>query len=259
LELYQPCGVYLGMFEQSILAGGTAANKTRALAASLGLQSLAVAVAILIPLIFSDRLPRLQPWIASSLPLRAQPQPEPVKSAAPASSVSSILRTPPRVFKPASLNPHRPETVSATILSDSDTFSSSFAGPGLGLDPLVSSALPTTVATPPAPPPSAAPVPKAPDKPRVVGGDVQAAKLIRKIVPQYPPLAKQARISGTVQLTGVIAKDGGIEQLQVVSGNPLLVPAALAAVKQWLYKPTFLNGQPVEVIAPIDVIFTLSQ
>src|SRR5580700_8299036 len=179
------------MFEQSILAEDTAANKTRTLAASLAVQSLVVAVAILIPLIFGDRMPLLHPWIASSVPLRAQPQPEPVKSAAPASSAPSILRTPARVFKPASLNPQRPEAIGATILSDSDTLSSGLAGPGLGLDSFVGSSLPTAVATTPAPPPPAAPVPKAPDKPRPVGGDVQAAKLIRKIIPKYPPLAKQ--------------------------------------------------------------------
>ncbi len=259
MELFSIPGVYLGMFEQSILAGDTAANKTKALAASLAVQSLAVAVAILIPLIFGDRLPRLQPWIATSLPLRAQPQPQPVKTTAIASSVRSILRTPLRMYNAASLNPRRPETIGATILSDSDTFSPSFTGPGIGFGPSTGSALRSIVAMPPAAPPPAAPIPKAPEKPRLVGGDVQAAKLIRKIIPQYPPLAKQARISGTVQLTGVIAKDGSIEQLQVISGNPLLVPAAVAAVKQWLYEPTFLNGQPVEVIAPIDVIFTLAQ
>jgi protein TonB len=258
LELSSIRGVYLGMFEQSILAGDTAANKTRALAASLGVQSLAVAAAILTPLIFGDRLPRLQPWIASSVALRAQPQPQPVKSAAATSSAPSILRTPPRAINLASLNPHRPEPVGATILSDTDTFSSSFAGPNIGLDASMVSTLPAIITAPPQPRPIA-PVAKAPEKPHQVGGDVQAAKLIWKIIPQYPPLAKQARISGTVQLTGVIAKDGSIEQLQVVSGNPLLAPAALAAVKQWLYRPTFLNGQPVEVIAPIDVIFTLSQ
>jgi periplasmic protein TonB len=258
-ELFSIPGVYLGMFEQSILAGDTVANKTRALAASLGVQSLAVAVAILIPLIFADRLPRLQPWIATSLPLRAQPQPQPVKTTAIASSAPSMLHAPVRTIDLSLLNPHRPELVGATILSDSDTFSSSVAGVGMGLDTSISSALPTTVAIISVQPPPAAPVTKAPDKPHQVGGDVQAAKLIRKIIPQYPPLAKQARVSGTVQLTGVIAKDGTIEQLQVVSGNPLLVPAALAAVKQWLYRPTFLNGQPVEVIAPIDVIFTLSR
>ena len=78
-------------------------------------------------------------------------------------------------------------------------------------------------------------------------------------MPAYPPLAKQARVSGTVRLIGVIAKDGTMQQLQMVSGHPLLVQAALDAVRQWLYRPTLLNGQAVEVIAPIDVIFTLSQ
>ena len=249
-----------GHFEQSILAGDTAAHKTRALAASLGLQSLAVAVSILIPLIFGDQMPlTASRGLRPSVPFQRAASTRAKKSAAPASSAPSILRTPPRLISLTSLNPRRPETIGATILSDSDTFSSSLVGLSTGLEPSITSTLPTMIATPPAQPPPAAPVAKAPDKPHQVGGDVQAAKLIRKIIPQYPPLAKQARVSGTVQLTGVIAKDGTIEQLQVVSGNPLLVPAALAAVKQWLYRPTFLNGQPVEVIAPIDVIFTLSQ
>jgi protein TonB len=100
---------------------------------------------------------------------------------------------------------------------------------------------------------------KIPAKPLPVGGDVQNAKLLKKVLPLYPPLARQARVSGTVQLIGVIAKDGTIQQLQVVSGHPLLVKSALDAVRQWIYRPTLLNGQAVEVIAPIDVIFTLSQ
>ena len=105
-------------------------------------------------------------------------------------------------------------------------------------------------------PPAAA---KAQEKLHPVGGDVQAAKLVKKIVPQYPPLARAARVSGTVHLLGIISKDGTIEQLQVVSGNPLLIEAAVNAVRQWIYRPTLLNGVAVEVIAPIDVIFTLSQ
>ena len=92
-----------------------------------------------------------------------------------------------------------------------------------------------------------------------IGGDVLAAKLLRKVIPVYPALAHQARVSGTVQLIGIIARDGTIQKLEVVSGHPLLVKAALDAVRQWIYRPTLLNGQAVEVIAPIDVIFTLSQ
>jgi protein TonB len=75
----------------------------------------------------------------------------------------------------------------------------------------------------------------------------------------YPPLAKQARISGTVKLAAVIAKDGTIQDLKVISGHPLLIPSALEAVKQWVYQPTLLNGEPVEVSTQIDVNFTLSQ
>jgi protein TonB len=92
-----------------------------------------------------------------------------------------------------------------------------------------------------------------------VGGNVQQANLIRKITPVYPPLAKQARIQGTVRFTAIIGKDGSIQNLQLVSGHPLLVPSAQDAVKQWLYRPTLLNGEPVEVITQIDVNFTLSQ
>jgi protein TonB len=72
-------------------------------------------------------------------------------------------------------------------------------------------------------------------------------------------LARQARVQGTVRFTAIIGKDGTIQNLQLVSGHPLLVPAATEAVKQWLYKPTMLNGEPVEVITQIDVNFTLSQ
>jgi protein TonB len=92
-----------------------------------------------------------------------------------------------------------------------------------------------------------------------VGGNVQQAKLIRQPKPIYPPLAKQARISGVVHLNAIIGKDGTIQNLTVAGGHPLLVPAAMEAVKQWVYAPTLLNGEPVEVVTQIDVNFTLSQ
>jgi protein TonB len=98
---------------------------------------------------------------------------------------------------------------------------------------------------------------KPPETPVRVGGDVQSAKLIKQVVPAYPQTARQIRVSGTVHLLGIIAKDGTIQRLQVLSGHPLLRQAALDAVSQWIYRPTILNGQPVEVEAPIDVIFTL--
>jgi TonB family protein len=91
-----------------------------------------------------------------------------------------------------------------------------------------------------------------------VGGNIQAANLLNKVNPFYPPLARQARIQGTVRFSVIIAKDGTIRNLQLVRGHPLLVPPATEAVRQWTYKPTLLNGQPVEVITQVDVNFTLS-
>jgi protein TonB len=75
----------------------------------------------------------------------------------------------------------------------------------------------------------------------------------------YPPLARQARIQGTVRLEAVINKEGHIEELSVVSGHPLLIQAALDAVSQWQYQPTLLNGVAVEVITTIDVNFTMGR
>jgi len=109
-----------------------------------------------------------------------------------------------------------------------------------------------------APPPPVEKKAAAPTRIRV-GGNVQAANLIRKVQPVYPPLAKQARIQGTVRFTAIIGKDGTIQNLQLVTGHPLLVEAARSAVSQWQYKPTLLNGEPVEVVTQIDVNFTLSQ
>jgi protein TonB len=92
-----------------------------------------------------------------------------------------------------------------------------------------------------------------------VGGNVQAANLLKKATPTYPALAKSARIQGTVRFTAIIGKDGTIQNLTLVSGHPMLVQSATDAVKQWVYRPTLLNGEPVEVITQIDVNFTLSQ
>jgi len=85
----------------------------------------------------------------------------------------------------------------------------------------------------------------------------QPPSLISKVEPVYPQLAKQARIQGTVRFTALIGKDGRVQNLQLVSGHPLLVAAAQEAVKQWVYKPTFFNGEPVEVVTLVDVSFVL--
>jgi periplasmic protein TonB len=105
----------------------------------------------------------------------------------------------------------------------------------------------------------APPPPKATPSRIRQGGAVTQASLVNRVQPNYPPLARQTRISGTVRLHAIISKDGSVQQLEVMSGHPLLVQAALDAVRQWKYRPTTLNGEPVEVDTTIDVIFSLNQ
>ena len=92
-----------------------------------------------------------------------------------------------------------------------------------------------------------------------VGSNVQKAKLLQQPAPVYPPLALQARISGVVRLNAILGADGTVQKLTLASGHPLLAPAAMEAVKQWVYAPTLLNGQAVEVATQIEVNFELSQ
>src|ERR1700722_19619527 len=108
----------------------------------------------------------------------------------------------------------------------------------------------TGAGLPPPPKPAA-------NKPVRVGGNVAQANLIRQVTPVYPPIAKTAHISGTVLLHAIIGKDGTVQDLQYVSGPPLLMKSAMDAVRQWRYKPTLLNGEPVDVDATISVVFTL--
>jgi protein TonB len=96
-----------------------------------------------------------------------------------------------------------------------------------------------------------------PQRVRVSQGVTQGL-LLRKVQPAYPPLARQARIQGSVLLQAEISKDGSIENLHLISGHPMLAPAAIEAVKQWKYRPYILNGEPVEVDTQITVIFSLS-
>ena len=92
-----------------------------------------------------------------------------------------------------------------------------------------------------------------------IGGSEQQKKLVNKVVPEYPPEAKAKGIQGTVKLRAIINKDGTVKELKAVSGPEELIPPSLAAVKQWVYQPTLLNGEPVEVITDIDVNYTLAK
>jgi len=124
------------------------------------------------------------------------------------------------------------------------------AVPGPTAVGLPSASLPTGAFSAP-PPPAPAPQPR-------TGGDLQAAVLIRKVAPVYPPLAKAARIQGAVRFSATVGKDGHLVNLQVMGGHSALVQAATDAVKQWVYRPTMLNGEPVEVVTQLEVNFTLN-
>lgn len=108
-------------------------------------------------------------------------------------------------------------------------------------------------------PPPAADLPTPVPSPVRIGAAVQQANLINKVAPVYPPLAKAAHVQGSVEFQATIGTDGAVKNLQLLSGPPLLVRAAMDAAKQWTYKPTLLNGSPVDVITTIDINFTLDQ
>jgi periplasmic protein TonB len=112
----------------------------------------------------------------------------------------------------------------------------------------------------------AGPQPPAPEPPKHTASapirrseGVQSALLIHRIEPRYPPLAIQARREGTVQIHAIIARDGSIESLEVLSGDPLFIQSALEAVRQWRYRPTLLGGEPIEVDTYITVNFRLTR
>jgi periplasmic protein TonB len=208
-------------------------------------QISALSVLILIPLIYTQALPKaMLSTLLVAPPPPPPPPPPPVKTAiTPAARLiqSGKLMQPraiPKdvaVFKEAELPPD--------VINNTNQ-SGVFGGiPGQGLMGGTGPALP--------PPKAAAPA-------RIKqGGEVTAASIITQTHPVYPPLARQARIQGTVILHAIIDKDGQVAKLEVVSGHPLLVQSALDAVKQWRYKPTQLNGDPVEVDTTIQVTFTM--
>ena len=122
----------------------------------------------------------------------------------------------------------------------------------------------TRVAPPPPPPqaamvPASAPAPQPITQSLRVTSSLQAARLVKKVTPVYPSAAVAGRIQGEVRFVATISRDGSIGDLKLLAGPSVLAKAASDAVKQWTYRPTLLNGQPVEVVTEIDVNFTLSQ
>jgi protein TonB len=253
------------MFEQTFVGGKT--SKPWTVLVSFMLQVLLIGVIVLIPLIYTDTLPR-----ATLTSFLVAPPPPPPPPPPPAATPVKVVKVIPRQFDAGRLMAPKaiPKEIAMIKEEELPPPMSGAVGvvggvpggvpggtPGGVIGGIIGS-VPTAAPPPPPPPVKEAPKPVTPQRIRV-GGNVQQAMLIKQPRPTYPPLAKQARIQGTVRFNAIIGKDGTIQNLQVVSGHPLLVPSARDAVIQWVYKPTLLNGEPVEVATTIDVNFTLSQ
>jgi protein TonB len=245
------------MFEEMVVSTTMKkTNKPWTIALSMMFQVLFLAILILIPLIYTEALPKT---LMSSILLAPPPPPPPPPPPAPVTVVhvkptahlmeAGKLVAPKVIPKDVKIikEEEQPPDMGAGIAGG---VPGGVAGGSMGgvIGGVIGGAG------------TAAPPPPKPNVTRTrVGGAVQAAKLVNRVQPLYPPLARQTRISGTVKLHAIIGKSGSVEQLQVVSGHPLLVQSALDAVKQWRYQPTLLNGEPVEVDTEIDVIFSLAQ
>jgi protein TonB len=222
---------------------------------SFALQALLVGVLVLIPLIYTEALPKqqLMGYLVAPPP---PPPPPPPPSAAPvvraAKPVTEInngqLKAPTAIPKKI-----------AMIREDDTPASTGVVGgvvggvPGGQAGGVLGGVLGAIASSAPHDLPKAA----TPQRVKVSAGVTQGL-LIRRVQPSYPPLAKQARIQGAVVLQAVIGKDGAIENLHAVSGHPMLIQSAIDAVRQWKYKPYFLNGEPVEVDTQVTVNFTLA-
>ncbi len=177
----------------------------------------------------------------------AKPAEQAAATPPPAPSEPSVTATP-----AVTLQPPKPESLAARLsapaqMIDLPQISTS------GNTAIPASNLPG-VALPRVPPPSAAPPPERPAQ--AIGGNVVAAQLIRRAPINYPALARQARITGTVRVEATIGTDGRVKSARAISGPPLLRPAAVDSVRQWVYTPALLNGKPAETTTQVDLLFT---
>ena len=247
------------MFDQFVEDNTARTRRPQAVALSFTGQVALVALTVLFPLLRTEAIVpgRLSGVVTTPMPRGAQTI-APEKASSPRPSV----KPGPHIFTTPVLL--QPSHVPTRILIDSDAPSVSELGAGpaaYGVPEGVVGAISTDVAQAPRiAPPKPVERQSAPAIPLqvTIGGKVQAAKLVNQVTPVYPPLARQARISGIVRLEAVIGRDGRIKSLHVAGGHPLLVQAAIEAVEKWVYKPTLLNGEPVEVLTQIEVNFKLS-
>ncbi len=243
------------MFEQTFVNARAQTRRPWTLAVSVVLQTALVATMLIMPLLRVAKLD-LPMKIHFTLPVEIvdlRTKPQPVQQTAAAQTHSVIT---PRIFREPVITVPSHVPARIDLSPDAPVFATNgpvalSTGPWLlaGLGPLAT-----------APPPQVA-APAKPETPTTqihVGGAVQEGKLIFGPRPAYPRIAVAARMQGTVHIQAIIERDGSIGHLKVLSGSPLLQNAALDAVKQWRYKPTLLNGEPVEVVTEIDVNFTLN-
>jgi protein TonB len=245
------------MFDEMVISSPhpKKTNKWWTVLVSTAFQVAFLAILILIPLIYTEALPKTM--MATMLTAPPPPPPPP-----PPPVATQIVKVKPQVHLMDAGKLVAPKVIPKEVKiikeeAEPDMGAVGMAGgvPGGVAGGSMGGVLGGVIGGMGAPPP---PKPKQ-SGPLRVGGNVQAAKIINRVQPVYPPLARQTRISGTVRLHAIISKDGTIQQLEVVSGHPLLQQAALDAVRQWRYQPTLLNGDPVEVDTTIDVIFSLNQ
>ena len=244
------------MFEDSLLesSGRFRTKRKWTTVLSFVLQCLLIGVMILVPLIYTEALPRqqLMTFLVAPPP---PPPPPPPPAAIPVRVVKVVqtdiingqLRTPTKI-------PEKVAMIKEEAAPPPMTTAGVIGGvpggvPGGSLGGVMGGIIGGT--------PVAVPKQAIPTRVRVSAG-VQQGNLITQVKPVYPAIAKAARISGAVVLQAEISKQGTIENLRVISGHPMLVQNALDAVKQWRYKPYLLNGEPVPVETTITVNFTLS-
>jgi len=248
------------LFADSLLDSGQQERTRRRFAAVLSFtfQCLLIGVLLVVPLMFTEELPRQQLLTF----LEAPPPPPPPAAEAVAKVVRQIrsdlltggqLRTPSRI--PEKVQMIREEEAPPPLPMGGVVGGVPGGIPGGQLGGVIGGILSQTS--------SLAALPKlavpAPAKRIRISQGVTKGSLIQKIEPKYPPLALAARIRGQVLLKAIIGKDGEIKELELVSGHAFLAPAAITAVRQWRYRPFLLNGEPIEVETTVTVTFQISQ
>jgi len=250
------------LFEDSLLDSSVAPHKRRTWPTllSFALQLFLIGLALLLPLWFTDALPKQQLLTFLEAPPPPPPPPPPAASTPPAVKVVKVtsniangrLRTPSRI--PAKIQMIKKEDDAPPAVAATGGVVGGVPGgiPGGQLGGVIGGIISST-SGPAAVPTLSKPVPTV-QRVRVSAG-VTNGRLIYRVEPTYPPLAQQAHIQGAVVLAALIDKGGNVQSLQVVSGPPLLVRAAIDAVKQWRYQPLLVNGQPIEVETTVTVNF----